>query len=177
MARVILFDFGETLEHNSNLREDSLETLEKIKEMKDMNNESVILGLASDFKLPDDWGAPPLEEQIKRSKEDYFMILENLEIRHFFEPVEQNVILSTEVGKTKDQDIQIFFQTVVNKISNTNFNQIIFITENIEHIRTANLLGIKTIFLKLDNNSNNNNNYTISNLIESVNIIEEWINN
>jgi FMN phosphatase YigB (HAD superfamily) len=177
MTRVILFDLGETLEHNGDLREDSLLTLEKLKEMKDKNNESVILGLASDFKLPDDWGPPPLEEQIKRSKEDYFMILESLGIQHFFKPVEQNVILSTEVGRTKNQDIQKFFQTGVNKIGNTSFNQIIFITENIQHIRSANILGIKTIFLKLDNNSNDNNDYTISKLIESVNIIEEWINN
>ncbi len=177
MTSVILFDLGETLEHNNSLREDSLTTLEKIKDMKDINNEPLILGLASDYNLPNDWGPPPLEEQIKRSKEDYFSRLENLGIRHFFEPVEQNVILSTEVGNTKDQDIQKFFQTIVNKIDNTSFNQIIFITENIGHIRAANSLEleVKTIFLKIDNNPNDNNEYTISKLIESVNIIEKLL--
>ena len=31
MTRVVLFDLGDTLEHNGDLREDALETLEGIK--------------------------------------------------------------------------------------------------------------------------------------------------
>jgi hypothetical protein len=57
-------------------------TLKKIKDMKDINNESLILGLVSDYLLPDDWGPPPVEEQIKRSKENYLKRLNNLGIRH-----------------------------------------------------------------------------------------------
>jgi FMN phosphatase YigB (HAD superfamily) len=81
------------------------------------------------------------------------------------------------VGNTKDQDIQKFFQKAVDKIGNTSFNQIIFITENCKHIDAANELGIKTIFLKLNNNSAvNNGNNTISNLSESINLIEGLLN-
>jgi len=172
MVKVVLFDLGDTLEHNDVLREDTIDTLEKIENMENPPK----LGLASDFGLPNDWGPEPQEEQIERSKQAYFSMLSDLQIKRFFVP--QNVILSTEVGKTKDQDIQRFFQTAVNKIGNTTFNQIIFITENCKHIDSANSLGIKTIFLKLNNNSAvNNGNNTISNLSESINLIEGMINN
>ena len=78
------------------------------------------------------------------------------------------------MGNTKDQDIQKFFQKAVDKIGNTSFNQIIFITENCKHIDSANELGIKTIFLKLNNNSAlNNGNNTIYNLSECINLIKE----
>ena len=43
-------------------------------------------------------------------------------MHQYFEPLKHNVIPSTEVGKTKDQDIQKFFQKAVDKIGNTNFN-------------------------------------------------------
>ena len=172
MAKVVLFDLGDTLEHNDVLREDAVETLDRIISMEN----PPILGLASDFGLPNEWGLPPLEEQIKRSKQAYFSILSDLQIKRFFDP--QNVTLSTEVGNTKDQNIQKFFQTAVNKIGNTSFNQVIFITENCKHIDSANSLGIKTIFLKLNNNSDvNNGSNTISNLSESINLIEGMINN
>jgi hypothetical protein len=173
MINVVLFDLGDTLEYNGNRREDTLETLERITNMQN----PPILGLASDYLLPNEWGVPPLKAQIKRSKEAYFNEIERLGIRQYFEPVEQNIILSTEVGKTKDQDIQRFFQKAVDKIGNTSFNQIIFITENCKHIDSANSLGIKTIFLKLNNNSAvNNGSNTITNLSESINLIEGMIN-
>jgi FMN phosphatase YigB (HAD superfamily) len=171
MVKVVLFDLGDTLEHNDIIRQDTIETLEKIKNMEN----HPILGLASDYGLPNNWGPLPLEEQIKRSRQQYFNEIEQLGIRQYFEP--QNVILSTDVGNTKDQDIEKFFQKAVEKIGNTSFNQIIFITENCKHIDSANSLGIKTIFLKLNNNSAiNNGNNTISNLIESINLIQGMIN-
>jgi len=183
MAKVILFDLGDTLEHQDApghhvLRDDAKDVLDHIKSLNDTNGQSPILGLVSDYLLPDEWGVPPTTEQIKRSKQAYFNEIERLGIRQYFEPVTQRVILSTEVGYTKDQNIQKFFQKAVEKIGNTSFNQIIFITENCKHIDSANSLGIKTIFLKLNNNSAiNNGNNTISNLSESINLIEGMINN
>jgi FMN phosphatase YigB (HAD superfamily) len=168
--KVVLFDLGETLEHNGNLREDALETLEKIEDMKDSHNQFPILGLASDF------GLASTEEEIKRSKESYYNIIRNLGIYHFFEPVEQNVTLSTEVGTTKDENLQKFIQIVIEKIGNTSFNQIIFITENIYHINAAKSLGIKTIHLNLnDNYDSNNQEDTISKLKDAINMIENFV--
>jgi FMN phosphatase YigB (HAD superfamily) len=174
MTRIVLFDLGDTLEHNDVLREDALDTLNRIQSMEN----TPILGLVSDFGKRDDWGPPPPEEQIKRSQERYDSILSDLQIAHFFDPLRKKVTLSTEVGNTKSEDIQKFFHTAIKKMSNTSFNEIIFITENIDHISSANALGVKTIFLKLENNSSQTNGtYTISNLIESINLIEGLVNN
>jgi FMN phosphatase YigB (HAD superfamily) len=173
MTRIVLFDLGDTLEHNDVLREDALETLNRIQSMEN----TPILGLVSDFGKRDEWGPPPSEEQIKRSQQDYYSILSDLQIDHFFDPLDQKVTLSTEVDNTKSEDIQKFFHTAIKKLSNTSLNEIIFITENIDHIRSANALGVKTIFLKLENNSSQTNGtYTISKLIESINLIEGLVN-
>lgn len=137
MTRVVLFDLGDTLEHNGDLREDALETLEGIKNMEN----PPILGLASDFGLPHP-PPPPIEEQIITSQKNYFNILSDLQIDRFFKPLEQNVTLSTKVGNTKDEDIQKFFETVIKK-SNTSFNEIISITKKFSHINTANSLGLR----------------------------------
>src|SRR5574339_323655 len=114
--KVILFDLGNTLEHNGSLIDGALEILEK-------------------------------------NKSEYYTILENFHIKSFFEPVETNVILSTEVGHTKTENPQRFFQTVIDKIGDTSFPEIIFMTENELHIKSANSLKMKTIQLKLDNNN------------------------
>ena len=171
MTRIVLFDLGDTLEHNDVLREDALETLNRIKSMEN----TPILGLASDFGKRDDWGPPPPEEQIKRSQQQYYSILSDLQIAHFFDPLRKKVTLSTEVGNTKSEDIQKFFQTAINKLSNTSFNEIIFITEFKPHIDSANNLGMKTIFLNLDGIPTNPNQLTITNLTEVIDIIKDLI--
>ena len=146
MTKVILFDLGDTLEHNGNLREEALETLQKITDMKDINNKSPLLGLASDNEFPNTTAL--------QAREKYYSILRDLEIVEFFIPLDTNVTLSKDVGFTKDQRLPLFMNTAKNKIGNNiSFNDLIFITENKNHIDSANLLGIKTIFLKLNNNS------------------------
>ena len=168
--QVVLFDLGKTLENNGVLRENAKETLKEINNMKDTNNQSVILGLASDF-LP-----ASNKEELKQRKLEYYNILEQLQIKSFFEPVDKNVTLSSEVGATKSENPQEFYQTVIDKISNTSFNKIIFITEFKPHIDSANTLGMKTIFLNLDNIPTTNDQPTIKNLKESIDIIKNLIN-
>jgi hypothetical protein len=67
-------------------------------------------------------------------------------------------------------------QKAIDKISNTRFNDLIFITENKIHIDKANALGIKTIFYNLDNIPTNEGQYTIRALSEAKNILENLIN-
>jgi hypothetical protein len=170
MTKVILFDLGDTLEHNGHLREDAVETLKKIKHMKDINNESPLLGLASDNEFPNTTNL--------QARKKYYSILRDLEIVEYFKPLDTNVTLSKDVGATKDENLPLLMETAKKKIGNNiSFNDLIFITENKGHIDSANLLGIKTIFLKLNNNSGlDNGNNTISNLSESINLIEGMIN-
>jgi FMN phosphatase YigB (HAD superfamily) len=167
--KIVLFDLGKTLEHNGELREDAIETLEQIKELEDINNQSLILGLASDFFPASN------EEELKQRKHEYYSILDQLQIKSFFEPIDKNITLSSEVGETKSENPRKFYQTVIDKIGNTSFNELIFITEFKPHIDSANTLGMKTIFLNLDNSPTNNDQPTITNLIESVNIIKDLV--
>jgi hypothetical protein len=77
---------------------------------------------------------------------------------------------------TKDENLPLFMQKAIDKIDNTSFNELIFITENKTHIDKANSIGIKTIFLNLDNIPTNEGQYTIRNLRDAKNILEDLIN-
>jgi FMN phosphatase YigB (HAD superfamily) len=170
--KVVLFDLGETLEHNDVLRDGAIETLEGIKSLKEKSDPSFVLGLASDF------GFASNDEEIKKSKTEYYNILTKLGIKKYFEPnIDTNVTLSTEARVTKDQNFKKFIEKVIEKIdNNTNFTEIIFITEEERHIKSANELHMETIFLNLNNILPNNKLPTITNLKDSVNIIKDFIN-
>ena len=105
--KVVLFDLGDTLEikvdGHSVRREHTIETLEEIKKMRDINDQPPVLGLASDF-LPVSNDAP-----LEVIKGKYYRILEDLQIKSFFEPVENNVTLSSEVHETKSENPQKFY--------------------------------------------------------------------
>lgn len=137
--------------------------------MRDTNDQPPVLGLASDF-LP-----ASTEEELEEIRRKYYKILEDLQIKSFFEPVENNVTLSSEVPETKSENPRKFYQTVINKIGNTSFNEIIFITEFKPHIDSANNLGMKTIFLNLDGSPTNSNQLTITNLKEAIDKIKDLI--
>jgi FMN phosphatase YigB (HAD superfamily) len=172
--KVVLFDLGDTLEikvdGQSVLREHAIETLEEIKNMRDINDQPLVLGLASDF-IP-----VSNDESLEEIKGKYYSILDDLQIKPYFEPLEDNVTLSSEVPETKSQNARKFFQTAIDKINNNaSFNKLIFITERKHHIDLANNLGMKTIFLNLDGIPTNTNQLTITNLTEAIVIIKDLI--
>src|SRR5215207_6665273 len=105
--KVVLFDLGKTLEDQDVLLPGARETLQAIQEMRDHSGEAVALALVSDFDMPDN------PEQIPVIRQRYYEILDELGIRSFFEPVEERVTLSSEVGVFKpDEKI---FRTVIEK--------------------------------------------------------------
>jgi|SRR5215208_68131 len=176
MKKVVLFDLGNTLEikidGHSALREHAIETLKEIQNMRDINDQQLVLGLASDFFPASN------KEELKQRRLEYYNILEQLQIKSFFEPVDENVTLSSEVPETKSENLEKFVQKVIKKIGNNNnisFNDIIFITEFKPHIDSANNLGMKTIFLNLDGIPTNSNQLTITNLTEAIDIIKNLI--
>jgi FMN phosphatase YigB (HAD superfamily) len=136
--KVVLFDLGNTLEHQDDLLPGARETLQAIQEMRDHSGEAVALGLVSDFDMPDD------PEQIPIIRQRYYEILEGLSIRSFFEPVADRVTLSSEVGVFKpDEKI---FRAVIEKINeDLHFGDVIFITENRGHVIEARHLGMRAI--------------------------------
>jgi hypothetical protein len=167
--KVVLFDLGQTLENNGTLRDDAIETLEYIKSLKDTNDQPPILGLASDNEFPN---TTPDEARDKY----YSLLTDDYKIVDYFKPLDRNVTLSKDVGVTKDEDLPRFMRKAKDKIVNTSFNELIFITEKKEHIDKANAIGIKTIFLNLDNLPTNEGQYTIRNLRDAKNILKDLIN-
>jgi FMN phosphatase YigB (HAD superfamily) len=167
--KVVLFDLGQTLENNGTLRDDAIETLKFINSLKDANDQPPILGLASDNEFPN--------TTADEARDRYYSLLkDHYKIANYFEPLVRNVTLSKDVGATKDENLRLFMQTAIGKIDNTSFNELIFITENKTHIDKANAIGIKTIFLNLDNIATNEDQYTIRNLRDAKNILEDLIN-
>jgi FMN phosphatase YigB (HAD superfamily) len=136
--KVVLFDLGNTLEHQDVLLPGARETLQAIQEMRDHSGEAVALALVSDFDMPDD------PEQIPIIRQRYYEILEGLSIRSFFEPVAGRVTLSSEVGVFKpDEKI---FRAAIEKINEgLCFGDVVFVTENRGHVIETRRLGMRAI--------------------------------
>lgn len=141
IMKVILFDLGQTLENKGKLLPGALETLSAIQMLRDSKDESPVLALISDFLAANN----PAE--INQLQQQYYDLIQNLGIKSFFEPVAKRVTLSTEIGVRKSDEK--IFRTAVDKISKDfPFTDVIFITENKEHISAARLLGINAIHIK-----------------------------
>jgi FMN phosphatase YigB (HAD superfamily) len=139
--KIILFDLGQTLEDHDVLLPGAVDLLSAIKGMRDSNNEPPFIALVSNFEKAN------TPEEIGPIRNKYFRILDKLKIRSFFEPVEERVTLSTEVCVEKPH-IRIF-RTAVDKIQkDLSFGNVIFITENKEHIDKAGGYGMATIHFK-----------------------------
>jgi len=136
--KVVLFDLGKTLEDQGVLLPGARETLQAIQEMRDHSGEAVAMALVSDVGIPDD------PEQIPIIRQRYYGILEGLSIRSFFEPVADRVTLSSEVGVSKpDEKI---FRAVIEKINEgLCFRDVVFITEDREHVIETRRLGMSAI--------------------------------
>src|SRR4051812_37263533 len=98
--RVVLFDLGNTLEDQDvdALLPGALETLQAIQAMRAPGGEAAALALVSDFDTPDN------PDQLPIIRRRYLEILDRLGIRSFFEPVEERVTLSSEVGVFKPDE-------------------------------------------------------------------------
>lgn len=150
--KVVLFDLGNTLERTLENRHvlmpGAQELLSAITEMKDRNGDMPILALVSDFNNP---------------PSEYYQILEGLRIENFFKPYQEKITLSKEVGFSKP-DSRIF-RAAIDKIqSDLPYQNVIFVTENKDHIREARKLGMMSLCLKVPND-----------LKEGVNSLPEMI--
>jgi FMN phosphatase YigB (HAD superfamily) len=139
--KIVLFDLGKTLEDRDVLLPGARETLQAIQAMQDSIEETVVMTVVSDFDMPDS------PEQIPVIQQQYYYILDSLDILSFFEPVSERVTLSTEVGVFKpDEKI---FRAVIEKIDeDLGFQCVVFITENLEHVEAARDLGMTAIHFK-----------------------------
>jgi FMN phosphatase YigB (HAD superfamily) len=162
--KVVLFDLGKTLEDRDVLLPGARETLQAIQAMRDSDGEAAVLALVSDFYMPDN------PEQIPLIQQRYYELLDKLGIRSFFEPVADRVTLSTEVGVFKpDEKI---FRAVIEKIDEgLGFRDVIFVTENQEHVLEARRLGIRGVHFK----GPGQNSGEVDRLVELVPLIRNFL--
>lgn len=132
---MVLFDLGGTLEDSGALRPGAVETLQAIADLRVGGRPAVLLALLSDFTDPSGPDDVPAIEQ------EYYAILDALGIRSFFEPVDRRVTLSTQVGARKPA--RAMFRAAVAKAEPAlRFDDVLFVTENADHVRAARALGL-----------------------------------
>jgi FMN phosphatase YigB (HAD superfamily) len=139
--KIVLFDLGKTIENQNILLPGAHKTLKAIQAMRDFSGEAIVMALVSDFNMP---SSP---EQIPAIQQQYYDILDSLGIRSFFKPVSKRVTLSTEVGVFKP-DEKIFRAVIEKNGENISFKDVVFITENLEHVKAARGLGMTAIHFK-----------------------------
>lgn len=137
--KIVLFDLGDTLEHklenNHVIMPGALKLLSAITEMRDQNGNPPFLALVSNFD------GPPAE---------YYRIIEVLRIDKFFKLYPDRITLSNVVGFSKPD--KRIFRAAIDKIDNgLPFQNVIFVTEEEDHIKEARKLGMMTIRLKIPN--------------------------
>ena len=139
--RIVLFDLGETLEHNDVLLPGAEETLQAIGKMRDQNSLAPWLGLVSDYfpaSTPD---------EVEARRQEYFALLTQLDIRSHFEPVARRVTLSTELGVFKP-DERLFRLAVDRADPGAGFSDVAFVTENRFHVAACRELGMRAIHFR-----------------------------
>jgi FMN phosphatase YigB (HAD superfamily) len=138
--KVILFDLGDTLEHNGVLLPGAIETLTAISQLRDAEQQPPGMGLVSDFEMP----ATPAE--IPSIRQKYMAILGDLKIRAFFEPVDRRITLSTDVGVFKP-DQKVFRAALAKFDPALPFQAAMFVTENKDHIAATRRFGMRGVHL------------------------------
>jgi beta-phosphoglucomutase-like phosphatase (HAD superfamily) len=136
--RVVLFDLGDTLEHEGALLTGARETLSALATMRDDKGRAPVVALVSDY-YPADTPA-----QVDAYRKRYYKVLSDLGIDQFFTPLPAHVTLSTEVGVEKPN--QKIFRAALDKIQpQLPFTHAVFITENDSHVEAARKLGMAAI--------------------------------
>src|SRR4051794_13042683 len=122
---VVLFDRGDTLEHDDVLLPGALDLLAAVQGMKDAAGQPVALGLISNFGKATD------STEIPKLRKEYLDGLGPLGILGFFEPVAQRVTISSDSLDPEfvKPNVKIF-RAALDKFSpGLPFSQALFVTE------------------------------------------------
>lgn len=162
--RIVLFDLGDTLEHDGSLIPSAKETLKAVRELRDWRGDALSTALVSDYGIAKN----PAEAALLR--EEYYGIIGKLGIRSYFEPVATHVTLSSDVGHEKPHPK--IFETALRKLdANAHFHQAFFVTENIAHVEAARELGMMAVHFGGPGQSEGD----IKHLPELIPLIRQWI--
>jgi hypothetical protein len=164
VTRIVLFDLGNTLEVDDVLQPDARAALAEISKLRDVEGNPVALGLLSDYTMPS------TPDEIPAIRKEYLTVVDALGIRAFFEPADERVTLSTEVGVFKPD--RKLFQAAIDKIEpRGHFHSVIFVTENAEHVTAARGLGMNAIQVRPPGGSEGD----AANLPELVPLVRQFL--
>ena len=141
---VLMLDLGGTLLDQPNTPQAQLfpGALEALDELSALSEATppLRLSLASNFTMAN----PPTPVKIAVLFDQYLEILDQFDLRSFFEPVDQFVTLSTHAGVFKPE--RAFFETALERIGPpASFEKCLFVTEELDHLLAAQLLGFHTL--------------------------------
>lgn len=141
MIKLVLLDLGETLIHKGKPFPGVVAALEEIGKLKTAAGQPVVLGLLSDYYLPD----PPGDEAAITAKEaEYRKVLESAGLERFFRPFEKRVTLSTRAGVNKPAR-KIFELAVERSGITARLTECLFVTEETRHLTKAKEFGLTAI--------------------------------
>ncbi len=130
MIRALLLDLGDTLIDSGRKPfpgvRDALDALQKLKTEDDT---PLVLCLVSDFEVP----GPRTEAAIAAAFADYLEILDQTGLRPYFEPVDERVTLSIQVGVRKPA-AAVFEAALKRAKLDAPITEALFIREQAEHI-------------------------------------------
>jgi hypothetical protein len=141
MIRVLIFDLGDTLVRGGSLFPHVPEALEAVSRFETGAGDALELCLVSDFDMP---ASPSTPKKIKVVFDKYISILDELDLKRYFEPVERRVTLSTHAGVFKP-DKRIFEKAIERLGIDARLSECLFITENKEHVAACRKLKMTAL--------------------------------
>lgn len=140
--RAVLFDLGDTLvDAQNHPLPGATDLLTALGDLRDPEGQPVLSGLISDWKMPEN----PAQQDVFR--QEYLAELHQSGLDGFFQPVNKRVTLSTDVGVNKPDSL-IFRRALDRLDPGLPFNQAVFVTERLAHIKAARELGLMAIHVK-----------------------------
>jgi len=145
MIKVLLLDLGDTLEVDDHVLPGVPEALNAFQKFETADGEPLIVCLVSDFTMPE----PRTPAAINAAFSEYLKILDQLDLRRFFEPVDERVTLSTHAGVRKP--VRLIFEMALQRAkSNASLEEVLFITENAVHVEACRKLKMTALQFGLD---------------------------
>lgn len=136
-----MLDLGETLVHEGKAFPHVPEALETLGKLETASGAPLSLCLISDFRMPT---VPSTPTKVEAIFAEYLRILDDADLRRFFEPVQQHVTLSTHADVLKP-DRRIFETALARLERSVTLDACLFITENDSHLSACREFGMTTL--------------------------------
>lgn len=136
-----MLDLGDTLVRGDTVLPHVPEALGVLTRFETKSTTSLVLSLVSDYDMPT---PPETPRKTRAIFNTYVAMLDKLQLKTFFEPVERRVTLSTHAGVLKP-DPRIFKKAIQRLRLRIGLSECLFITENAEHVSRCRQMGMTAL--------------------------------